>query len=293
MPHMPPMPQLPQIAQIRRSLQEALSSRATRLLWLERLLWVVGLLCLGMVAYAVIDARWYALVQGRRLDQALQAARAARRGESAAGGAAAAPGAPGASGGEAAGAAGAAGTTDAAGAGQAPASQTDRLDSFRPGPAAPPPLPAEEGSLIGRVEIPRVGISTLVIEGVTGPTLRRGVGHIPGTALPQQPGNVGLAGHRDTVFRALKDIRKDDAITLDTLAGSYQYMVDWTKVVDPGDVVVLAASGRPELTLVTCYPFYFVGSAPRRFVVRAHLVDPVRDPGVAAPARAAGRQPAH
>ena len=126
--------------------------------------------------------------------------------------------------------------------------------------------------MLGRIEIPRVGVSSLVLEGVTGATLRRGVGHIGGTPLPRLPGNFGLAGHRDTVFRGLKDIRKGDSITLDTLDGTYRYVVDWAQVVDPDDVEVLAVSNQPELTLVTCYPFYYVGSAPERFVVRAHLL---------------------
>jgi sortase A len=155
-----------------------------------------------------------------------------------------------------------------------PAGQTDELSTFQPGGAAPPP--AIEGSLVGRVEIPRLGVSSLVLEGVAGSTLRHGVGHIPRTSLPQQPGNVGLAGHRDTVFRALQDVRPGDLILLDTLAGSYRYQVDWTRIVQPDDVSVLAAAARAELTLVTCYPFHYVGSAPERFIVRGHRVD---DPG--------------
>ena len=102
--------------------------------------------------------------------------------------------------------------------------------------------------------------------------MRRAVGHIPGTPLPGQQGNVAIAGHRDTFFRALRNIRKDDEITLATLDGSYRYRVDSTKVVEPEDTQVLDDSHDKILTLVTCYPFDFVGVAPKRFIVRAHRI---------------------
>jgi sortase A len=102
--------------------------------------------------------------------------------------------------------------------------------------------------------------------------LRHAVGHIPGTPLPGQQGNVGLAGHRDTFFRGLRNIQKDDEITLTTLHGSYRYRVDSTRIVRPEDTKVLAATADDFLTLVTCYPFYFVGPAPKRFIVRAHRI---------------------
>ena len=103
-------------------------------------------------------------------------------------------------------------------------------------------------------------------------TLRRAVGHIRGTPLPGQRGNVALAGHRDTFFRGLRDIRVNDEITLTTLSGSYNYRVDSTKVVKPEETEVLEDDGDDILTLVTCYPFNFVGSAPSRFIVRARRV---------------------
>lgn len=109
----------------------------------------------------------------------------------------------------------------------------------------------------------------MILEGIDGRTLRRAVGHIPGTPLPGQPGNIALAGHRDTFFRALQNIRVDDEITLETLIGVYSYRVDSTEVVDPGETRVLDNSDDEILTLVTCYPFSFVGPAPKRFVVRA------------------------
>ena len=128
------------------------------------------------------------------------------------------------------------------------------------------------GSPLGRIEISSIGLAAMIMEGVDGRTLRHAVGHIPGTALPGQKGNVALAGHRDTFFRGLRNIHKDDEITLTTLRGSYLYRVDTTQVVEPKDIGVLRATADDILTLVTCYPFYFVGSAPKRFVVRAHRI---------------------
>jgi sortase A len=112
----------------------------------------------------------------------------------------------------------------------------------------------------------------MILEGTDEQTLRRAVGHFPGTALPGQPGNVAIAGHRDTFFRALRNVRHDDEITLTTLNGSYSYLVDSAQVVAPEDTQVLDDSGGKVLTLVTCYPFYFVGPAPKRFIVRAHRI---------------------
>ena len=125
-------------------------------------------------------------------------------------------------------------------------------------------------SLLGRIEISTIGLSAMVLEGVDRRTLRRAVGHIPGTPLPGQPGNVALAGHRDTFFRALRNIHEGDEITLQTVSGLYRYRVDFTKVVDPGEMRVLDNSTDAILTLVTCYPFSYLGPAPKRFIVRAH-----------------------
>ena len=126
--------------------------------------------------------------------------------------------------------------------------------------------------LLGRMEIPRLGVSMIVAEGTGEATLRRAGGHIAGTALPGHPGNVGIAGHRDTLFRPLRNIRQDDVITVTTLQGEYRYRVVSTKIVSPSDVSVLSSDRQEILTLVTCYPFYFVGPAPDRFVVRAERV---------------------
>ena len=132
-----------------------------------------------------------------------------------------------------------------------------------------PEKPPLKDALLGRLRIPRLNVAAMVREGADSATLRRAVGHIPGTALPGHAGNVALAGHRDTFFRALRNIQKNDTIDFETESGTYQYVVDSTRIVGPRDVGVLAASGGKTLTLVTCYPFYYVGSAPKRFIVRA------------------------
>lgn len=139
-------------------------------------------------------------------------------------------------------------------------------------PGAPPGAPRPslaEGTLIGRLQVPRIGLSTIVLEGDSNPVLREAVGHIPSTPLPGQAGNVAIAGHRDTFFRALKDVHKNDSIVLATTAGTYRYRVQSVQVVGPDDTEVLAPSDHATLTLVTCYPFYFVGSAPKRYIVHA------------------------
>jgi sortase A len=133
-------------------------------------------------------------------------------------------------------------------------------------------LPAP-GSVFGRIEVPRLGISTVMRAGSDAKTLRLAVGHIPGTAWPGEPGNMGLAGHRDTFFRRLRDIRPDDEIRVVTPEGTHVYRVSRTLVVEPRDVWVLDATGNHSLlTLVTCYPFTYIGSAPQRFVVQAELL---------------------
>ena len=131
---------------------------------------------------------------------------------------------------------------------------------------------ASANGLIGRMEIPRLLLSLAVIEGVDNSTLRHAVGHIPGTALPGEPGNVGVAGHRDTFFRPLKDVRIKDEIQFSTPKGDFKYEVESLRVVDPDNVGVLAPSGENVLTMVTCYPFYYVGPAPKRWIVTARQV---------------------
>jgi sortase A len=130
------------------------------------------------------------------------------------------------------------------------------------------------GSIIGRIEIPRLHVSSVVRAGSDARTLKLAVGHIPGTALPGDEGNIGLAGHRDTFFRRLRDIRPDDEIRLVTPDGIFVYHVERTRIVNPADVWVLDPTAHPSLTLVTCYPFSYIGSAPQRFIVRAGLAEP-------------------
>src|SRR5687767_11059826 len=188
---------------------------------LERLLLLIGIVCLGYFGYVSAETALYQAYETRELDAIL----------------ATAPPAP------------------------APAVGL---------PAAPRPRPAD-GTALGRLEIPRLHVSAIVRAGSDSRTLRLAVGHIGGTSLPGEPGNIGLAAHRDTFFRRLGEIRPNDVVRVVTPEGTYVYRVEGTRVVDPHDTWVLDPTGDPALTLVTCYPFRYVGSAPRRFIVRARL----------------------
>ncbi len=149
--------------------------------------------------------------------------------------------------------------------------QQGALDPPRARVVPPPsasPFPA-------RLTIARLHLTTMIEEGVGDATLRRAAGHIPSTALPGHSGNVGVAGHRDTLFRPLRQIKAHDRIVISTLSNNYDYEVTGTSIVSPDNVSVLAsAPGENTLTLVTCYPFYYVGSAPDRFIVKARQVSP-------------------
>jgi len=131
---------------------------------------------------------------------------------------------------------------------------------------------ANASGLVGRLEIPRLGVSAMITEGVTRQALGRGIGHVPDTAFPGEPGNVGLAAHRDTYFRRLKDVAHGDRVRLVTPDGEFSYEVDRVEVVDPDRIDLLADTFGPTLTLVTCYPFHWIGNAPKRFVVRCRPV---------------------
>lgn len=133
-------------------------------------------------------------------------------------------------------------------------------EAGRIGPVSPP---------LAVLKIPRLGLIVPVLEGTEDRLLDVGVGHIPDTALPGEPGNIAIAGHRDGFFRGLKDVRAGDVIQLTTREAESTYVVENTWIVQPDDVSVLDPTTAPSVTLVTCYPFYFVGSAPQRFIVRA------------------------
>ena len=139
-------------------------------------------------------------------------------------------------------------------------------DARREGTAAPALI---DGRAIGQIEIPRLGLRAMVVQGDSAASLQRGVWHVADTALPGEPGNVVLAGHRDTFFRPLKRIRAGDAITLKTRDGDFAYLVESTTIVTPTDVRALQPTEGPTLTLITCFPFSYLGPAPDRFIVRA------------------------
>ena len=216
-----------------------LATRAQSFLhWSRYLFLIIGILALSYCGFALFDTRLYQAYETWRFQQALKGLR--------------------------------------------PSTGSGKYLPSSPLPPVPTPadraraesfgIDGHTGSPLGQIEISRIGLAAMILEGTDASTLRRAVGHIPGTPLPGQQGNVAIAGHRDTFFRGLRNIRKDDEITLTTLNGTCRYRVDSTQVVAPEDTEVLDDSGEAILTLVTCYPFYFVGSAPKRFVVRAHRI---------------------
>ena len=145
--------------------------------------------------------------------------------------------------------------------------QSRKFDNRIDTPVTKPEL--TEGDLIGKLVIPRIGISVMVLQGVEEATLRLGAGHVPGTPLPDTEGNVAIAAHRDTFFRKLAGILPSDHIQFSTAAGTFEYVVTSTEIVEPEDTRAMESRGLPELTLISCYPFYFVGAAPKRFIVHA------------------------
>jgi sortase A len=134
--------------------------------------------------------------------------------------------------------------------------------------ASDSPSMLETGAMVGMLDVPRLELSTPVIQGDDGRTLQRAVGHLPDTPLPWEPGNSAIAGHRDGLFRPLKDVKVGDEIRFRTPREEIRYRVSRTAIVMPDDVSVLAP-GQSALTLITCYPFHYVGTAPKRFIVHA------------------------
>ncbi|HYP05935.1 MAG TPA: class D sortase [Bryobacteraceae bacterium] len=154
---------------------------------------------------------------------------------------------------------------------------TERAGDEQPAMDAPASQPSARkrfapNELIGRIEIPRLKVNAVVKEGANSKTLSRAVGHVPYTALPGEKGNVGVAAHRDTYFRGLRHVRHGDIIRVTTAAGVYLYEVDALKIVWPKNVEVLHPTPDRRITLVTCYPFNYVGSAPKRFIVQGKQI---------------------
>jgi sortase A len=206
--------------------------------WSRYLFFTVGILALGYVGFVLLDARLFQADQSRRFQQELNELKPPIISDRPLHG-----------------------SPISSKAAEVDPVRVERLDMA--GIGATP---------LGRIEISKIGLAAMILEGTDARTLRRAVGHIPGTPLPGQQGNVAITGHRDTFFRPLRNIREDDEIRLTTLSGSYRYLVDSIKVVEPEDTEVLDNSDDAILTLVTCYPFYFVGPAPKRFIVRAHRI---------------------
>jgi sortase A len=162
--------------------------------------------------------------------------------------------------------------------------RTRAVEPIPPAAAATAPAPAAPvfrrtfvtGETLGQIRIERLGVAANIREGDTDAVLRDGVGHLSDTPWLGQDGNVALAGHRDTVFRALKGIAAGDVIEIATPEGTARYSVEHTTIVTPDDLSVLEPAGGSTLTLVTCYPFNYIGSAPKRFIVRAREISPAR-----------------
>ncbi|HYE88930.1 MAG TPA: class D sortase [Vicinamibacterales bacterium] len=148
--------------------------------------------------------------------------------------------------------------------------QAEQAAAFERAARSPvPPSRIQPGGLVGMLDVPRLKLSTPVIEGDDDRTLKRAVGHLPDTPMPWESGNSAIAGHRDGLFRPLKDVKAGDEIRFRTTGDELRYKVTKTSIVMPDDLSVLEPQSGATLTLITCYPFYYVGSAPKRFIVHA------------------------
>lgn len=222
-----------------------MTQKVRKLRWLEGGILLVGLLLLGSWSRNYLASSAYQASESRKLDAAIE------------------------------------------GDGSEPLAPVALAAAFASAPAAGPPAPGPVAAgppnrvtqpiplapgVLGRIEIPRLRISAMVAEGVDMKTLGLAVGHIPSTALPGSPGNCALAGHRDTFLRGIGKVRNNDIVRLVTPAQTYTYRVEWGKIVEPTQVDVLDSTSVRTLTLVTCFPFEFIGHAPKRFIVRARQV---------------------
>ena len=142
---------------------------------------------------------------------------------------------------------------------------TSQPDTTRRSPKIAP------GARLAKLEAPVVGLSVTVLEGTENKTLMRAAGHLEHTAFPEEAGNTVIAGHRDTIFRPVRNLHVGDALVLTTLEYVYRYRITAIRIIDPAEVAVLGPTPSRALTLVTCYPFEFIGHAPQRFIVRADL----------------------
>lgn len=148
--------------------------------------------------------------------------------------------------------------------------QSDRRETIvpqKPGSSSRKTL--RPGSVLGKLEVPRLELGYVLLEGTDNRTLDKSIGHVAGTGLPGEPGNIGIAGHRNTHFRKLEWIRRGDEIVLTSPRGKSRYLVEWVRLFQPDDIGVLDPAHAPALTIITCFPFEYVGSAPLRYVVRA------------------------
>ena len=159
--------------------------------------------------------------------------------------------------------------------GAASAKESSPVDStavkWNPTPAPPAPAAVEKGTRVSHLEVPRLRQSLYVVEGAGDEELRKGPGHVQGTAMPGEDGNCVIAAHRDTHFRFLQEIRRGDKVFLETEDGRFCYRVTGTRVIAPTDLQVLEPTPTAQLHLITCFPFYYVGHAPKRYVVTAVL----------------------
>ena len=151
--------------------------------------------------------------------------------------------------------------------------QAEHAAEFARAAEAHAPVTVRAGGLLGMLDVPRLSLTTAVIEGDDEAKLKRAVGHLPDTPLPWQPGNSALAGHRDGLFRPLKDIVAGDEVIFRTSRQILHYRVTRTAIVEPDDVSVLKPNADSQLTLITCYPFHYIGSAPKRFIVHARRAE--------------------